>query len=118
MTKGLYSEDLAVLLTTSPDGQTRHSQLKQAGYFVMTRGAKLYMGPGISHKTQILQLYFKGYQFTEIEQKTNHTERSVWRYLRDFTQVATLHCQGFAKGQIRLISHLSDRGSRVSVAIQ
>ena len=106
----LSYEDLAVLLTTSPATVKRDiRQLKHDGYFVMTRGAKHDMGPGMSHKTQILQLYFQGYQLTEIEQKTNHTERSVWRYLRDFTQVATLHCQGFAKGQIRLISHLSDR---------
>ena len=75
----------------------------------MTRGAKHDMGPGLSHKTQILDLYFKMYTFTEIEQKTNHSERAVWRYLRDFTQVATLHHQGFPNGQIRLITHFSDR---------
>jgi len=106
----LSYEDLAVLLTSSPSTMKRDSQaLKQAGYFVMTRGAKLDMGPGLSHKTQILDLYFKMYTFTEIEQKTNHSERSVYRYLRDFTQVATLHHQGFPKAQIRLITHLSDR---------
>ena len=33
--------------------------LKHDGYFVMTRGAKHDMGPGLSHKTQILELYFK-----------------------------------------------------------
>lgn len=106
----LSYEDLAVLLTTSPATIKRDiKQLKQQGLFVMTRGAKHDMGPGISHKTQILELYFKGYLFTEIEQKTNHTERAVLRYLRDFTQVATLHHQDFPKEQIRLITHLSDR---------
>ena len=67
------------------------------------------MGPGLSHKTQILELYFKAYTFSEIEQKTNHSERAVHRYLRDFTQVATLYHQDFPKAQIRLITHLSDR---------
>ena len=106
----LSYEDLAVLLTTSPATIKRDiRQLKQQGLFVMTRGAKHDMGPGISHKTQILELYFKGYLFTEIEKKTNHTERAVLRYLRDFTQVATLHHQDFPKEQIRLITHLSDR---------
>ena len=106
----LSYEDLAVLLTTSPATVKRDSrQLKQQGFFVMTRGAKHDMGPGISHKTQILELYFKGYQFTDIERKTNHTERAVLRYLRNFTQVATLHNQDFPKEQIRLITHLSDR---------
>ena len=106
----LSYEDLAVLLTSSPATMKRDIQhLKRDGYFVMTRGAKLDMGPGMSHKTQILGLYFKRYTFTEIEQKTNHSERAVYRYLRDFTQVATLHQQGFPSGQIRLITHLSER---------
>ena len=106
----LSYEDLAILLTTSPATVKRDIRhLKQNGYFIMTRGAKHDMGPGLSHKTQILELYFKAYTFTEIEQKTNHSERAVWRYLKDFTQVATLHHQGFPKAQIRLISHFSDR---------
>ena len=106
----LSYEDLAILLTTSPASVKRDIRaLKQDGYFVMTRGAKHDMGPGLSHKTQILELYFKAYTFSEIEQKTNHSERAVYRYLRDFTQVATLHDQGFPKAQIRLISHFSDR---------
>ena len=106
----LSYEDLAVLLTSSPATMKRDIQhLKRDGYFVMTRGAKHDMGPGLSHKTQILDLYFKAYTFTEIERKTNHSERAVYRYLRDFTQVATLHQQGFPKAQIRLISHFSDR---------
>ena len=106
----LSYEDLAVLLTTSPATVKRDIRaLKQEGYFVMTRGAKHDMGPGLSHKTQILELYFKAYTFTEIQQKTNHSERAVYRYLRDFTQVATLHHQGFPNAQIRLISHFSDR---------
>ena len=106
----LSYEDLAILLTTSPATVKRDIRaLKQQGYFVMTRGAKHDMGPGLSHKTQILELYFKAYTFTEIEQKTNRSERAVYRYLTDFTQVATLHHQGFPNAQIRLISHFSDR---------
>ena len=107
----LSYEDLAVLLTTSPATVKRDIRaLKHDGYFVMTRGAKHDMGPGLSHKTQILELYFKEtYTFSEIEKKTNHSERAVSRYLRDFTQVATLHHQDFPSAQIRLITHLSDR---------
>ncbi len=75
----------------------------------MTRGAKLDMGPGLSHKTTIIDLYFKGYTFTEVEQKTNHSETSIKRYLADFTQVATLYQQKFSINQIRLIAQKSDR---------
>ena len=75
----------------------------------MTRGTKLDMGPGLSHKSIILDLYFKGYSFTDIELKTNHSETSVKRYLADFIQVATLHNQKFSPQQIRLIAQKSDR---------
>jgi len=107
----LSYEDLAILLTTSPSTvkrDIRHLR-KHEGKFVMTRGVKHDMGPGLSHKTQIIELYLKGYQFTEIEQKTNHSETSVMRYLRGFTQVATLHYQGFPPGQIRMITRMSER---------
>ena len=106
----LSYEDLAMILTTSPATVKRDVHfLKQQGKFIMTRGAKLDMGPGVSHKTTIIDLYFKGYTFTEVEQKTNHSESSVKRYLADFMQVATLYRQKFSITQIRLIAQKSDR---------
>jgi hypothetical protein len=106
----LSYEDVAILLTSSPSTIKRDVRhLKNDGKFVMTRGAKHDMGPGLSHKSQIIELYLKGYQFTEIEQKTNHSQRAVWRYLSDFSQVITLHQQGYPKAQIRIITNLSDK---------
>ena len=106
----LSYEDLAMILTTSPATVKRDVHfLKQQGKFIMTRGAKLDMGPGVSHKTTIIDLYFKGYTFTEVEQKTNHSESSVKRYLADFIQVSTLYRQKFSITQIRLIAQKSDR---------
>jgi hypothetical protein len=106
----LSYEDLAMILTTSPATIRRDiAALKHQGKFIMTRGAKLDMGPGLSHKTIILDLYFKGYTFSDIELKTNHSETSVKRYLADFIQVATLYKQKFSLNQIRLIAQKSDR---------
>jgi hypothetical protein len=106
----LSYEDLAMILTTSPATIRRDiAALKHQGKFIMTRGAKLDMGPGLSHKTIILDLYFKGYTFTDIELKTNHSETSVKRYLADFIQVASLYKQNFSQNQIRLIAQKSDR---------
>lgn len=106
----LSYEDLAMILTTSPATVKRDIYfLKQQGKFIMTRGAKLDMGPGLSHKTTIIDYYFKGYTFSEIEIKTNHSETSIKRYLADFTQVATLYKQKFSINQIRLIAQKSDR---------
>lgn len=106
----LTYEDLAILLTTSPATVKRDIFfLRKNGKFIMTRGSKLDMGPGLSHKSIILDLYFKGYSFTEIELRTNHSETSVKRYLADFTQIAILYKQNFSHQQIRLIAQKSDR---------
>lgn len=106
----LSYEDLAMLLTTSPSTVKRDVYyLNQQGMFIMTRGAKKDMGPGLSHKTIIIDFYFKGYTFSEIELKTNHSESSVKRYLADFVQVASLYKQEFSPQQIRLIAQKSDR---------
>jgi biotin operon repressor len=106
----LSYEDLAMLLTTSPATVKRDVyHLRKEGMFVMTRGQRYDMGPGLSHKTTIIDLYLKNYTFTEIEQKTNHSETSVKRYLADFVQVSTLHQQGFSPHQIRAIAQKSLR---------
>ena len=106
----LSYEDLAMILTTSPSTVRRDVQhMRRQGKFIMTRGTKHDMGPGLSHKTIIVDLYFKGYTFSEIERQTNHSETSVKRYLMDFVQVASLYQQKFTKNQIRLIAKKSDR---------
>jgi DNA-binding transcriptional ArsR family regulator len=106
----LSYEDLAMLLTISPATVRRDARaLRKDGKVVMTRGWKHDMGPGTSHKAQIIDLYLKGYQFTEIELKTNHSETSVRRYLKDFVQVVALHHQRFSVAQIRQVSGFSER---------
>jgi len=106
----LSYEDLAMLLTTSPATVRRDAYyLRHQGLFVLTRGMKHDMGPGLSHKTLILDLYFKGYTFSEIERQTNHSEVSIKRYLADFIQIASLLRQNFSPGQIRRIAQKSER---------
>jgi len=106
----LSYEDIAMILTTSPATVKRDVyHLRHQGMFIMTRGTKHDMGPGLSHKTVIIDLYFKNYTFSEIELKTNHSETSVKRYLADFIQVASLYRQNFSPNQIRLITKKSAR---------
>lgn len=114
----LSYEDLAMLLTTSPATVKRDAYfLRQQGKFIMTRGLKQDMGPGLSHKTIICDLYFKGYTFSEIEFQTNHSETSVQRYLADFIQIASLYQQNFSIQQIRLIARKSERLVREHVQL-
>jgi hypothetical protein len=49
------------------------------GVAVPTRGQVRDIGPGISHKGQVVQLYLWGLQFTEIESRTKHSEVAVQR---------------------------------------
>jgi len=116
---GLLSyEDLAMLLTTSPSTVRRDVyHLRHQGQFIMTRGMKHDMGPGLSHKTLIIDLYLKGYTFSEIEHQANHSGTSIKRYLADFIQIVSLHTQAFSPAQIRLIAQKSDRLVREYIAL-
>jgi hypothetical protein len=106
----LSYEDIAMLLTTSPATVRRDARTScKAGEVAMILGWKHDMGSGTSHKAQIIDLYFKGYQFTEIEPKTNHSQASVRRYLKDFVQIVALHRQRFSPAQIRQVTDLSER---------
>jgi hypothetical protein len=66
-----------------------------------TRGQIRDIGPGVSHKSKVVQLYLWGLQFTEIEQRTGHSEGSIRRYLADFRQIAALYARGAKVPEIR-----------------
>jgi hypothetical protein len=68
---------------------------------VPTRGQIRDIGPGVSHKAQIVQLYLWGLQFTEIERRTRHSEDAIRRYLGDFRQIAALYARGASIPEIR-----------------
>ncbi len=67
------------------------------------------MGRGSSHKTQILDLYLSGYQFSEIEKRTHHSETAVKRYIQDFSRIILLHHKKFSVDQIRIATGFSNR---------
>ena len=67
------------------------------------------MGRGNSHKTQILDLYLSGYQFSEIEKRTHHSETAVKRYVQDFSKIILLFKKEFSVDQIRIATGFSNR---------
>jgi len=98
----LTVEDLAWLTCSSPATVKRDlARLRSRDEAVPTRGQIRDIGPGISHKAKVVQLYLWGLQFTDIERRTAHSEGSIRRYLADFRQIAALYARGAKVAEIR-----------------
>jgi len=106
----LSYEDIAFLLTTSVITIKRDiAYLRRKGLTIPSRGWRHDMGRGTTHKTQILDLYLSGYQFSEIERRTHHSETAVKRYIQDFSKIILLHLKDFSVDQIRISTSFSNR---------
>ncbi len=106
----LIQDDLALLLTTSIRTIQRDMhEMRTQGIVVPTRGSIQDIGPTVSHKTQIVELYLKGYEYTEIEQRTRHTGDSVKRYITGFSKVILLSDKGYTRLQIRELTNFSEK---------
>jgi hypothetical protein len=98
----LTVEDLAYLTCSSTATVKRDvARCRAEGIAVPTRGQIRDIGPGVSHKAQVVQLYLWGLQFTDIESRTRHSEGSIRRYLADFRQIAALYARGASIPEIR-----------------
>jgi hypothetical protein len=108
---GLLSyEDIAFILTCSVVTIKRDmSSMRKRGIILPSRGWRHEMGRGQTHKTQILELYLSGHQFSEIERRTKHSETAIKRYLQDFARVVLLHQKGFSLDQVRISTGFSHR---------
>lgn len=62
----------------------------------------------VSHK-KILELYLKGYEYTEIEKKTKHSGEAIMRYVRDFARILVLIEEGLEDKELRIITGLSEK---------
>ena len=83
--------------------------MRKRGIILPSRGWRHDMGRGQTHKTQILDLYLSGHQFSEIEQRTKHSETAIKRYIQDFARVVLLQKKGFSIDQIRISTGFSHR---------
>ena len=106
----LTQADLSIILGTSLRTIIRRiAELRNEGIIVPTRGNKKDIGPGISHKTKITEMYLKGYDFTEIKRRTRHSSESISRYLNDFARVVVLDDHEHTINEIRIITGHSER---------
>lgn len=85
----LTSCQLAVMTAVSPGHVS--AQLKawmdEHGQALPTRGIIEDCSPAISHKARIIARHLEGETTSEIARATNHTPKSVERYIRRFEQV-------------------------------
>jgi hypothetical protein len=67
------------------------------------------IGPSVSHKEEVLQLYFAGMLPARIGARTGHSLGSVERYLGDFARVVQLQRQDVPAEGIARITGLTLR---------
>ncbi len=106
----LVQEDLALLLNNGRRTIQRDiAYLKKQEIIIPTRGSIQDIGPTISHKTKIVELYLKGYEYTEIERRTRHTGQSIKRYIIGFSKVVMLRSKGYTPDQIRELTNTTEK---------
>ncbi len=54
-------------------------------------------------------MYLSGYQFSEIERRTHHSETAVKRYIQDFAKIILLYQKNFSVDQIRITTGFTHR---------
>jgi len=90
----LSHEDLALLLAVEQSTVRRMVRDCAAdGERPQTRGLEADIGPSVSHKEQVLRLYFRGLLPERVAARTGHSLGSVERYLGDFARVLELRRQ-------------------------
>lgn len=88
-------EDLARLLGTSLRTIRRDiAYLRGQGLRVLTRGAYSDIGPSLSHKAVIVEMFLSGSVYTEICRRTRHSAKAVKRYVNTFGRVVALYERG------------------------
>jgi len=106
----LTQEDLALLVCTSIRSVRRAvARLRKQGLEVPTRGQKMDIGKGVSHKTKIVDLWLRGHQYSEIQKRTHHSPGCIQTYLVDFSRVAFLQEQRLSLPDMRQATGMSER---------
>jgi len=96
----LTQEDLGRLLQVSSRTIRKDMQALQAeGNTIHTRGNDQDIGPGVSHKTHIIDLYLSGMTYHEIMRKTRHSSYAIKRYVSTFGRLLIMLNKGMDNGK-------------------
>jgi hypothetical protein len=106
----LSHEDLALLLSVDSTTVRRLiSDCAEEGTEIPTRGSIEDIGPGITHKEQVIALFFRGLFPAHIAARIGHRLGSVERYLTDFARIVHLKSQGVSSEVTIRITGLSPK---------
>jgi transposase len=72
-----------------------------------TRGLVADIGPTVTHKEQVIRLFFRGFLPNQIASRTGHSLGSVERYLMDFGRVAELSRRGATEATTARVTGMS-----------
>lgn len=108
----LTIEELALMVNRTPMSVSKRIKEYQEEHKVVLpiKGNKLDIGPGITHKRIILELYEKKVAPPDIARQVNHSQEAVDRYIKDYERIKFLVRRGMG---IVEISHLTGRGKQV-----
>lgn len=108
----LTVEEIALIVNRSTLSVSKRIKEYQEEHQVVLpiKGNKLDIGPGITHKRIIIELYEKKVAPPDIARQVNHSQEAVDRYIKDYERVKFLVRRGL---DITEISHLTGRGKQV-----
>lgn len=109
----LTQEDLSRLLHVS--SRTIRKDIKELikdGNTVHTRGYDHDIGPGLSHKTRVIDLYLEGYTYAEIMRLTRHGSQSIKRYILGFGRLLLLKNRGI--DDVKPLGRLLNQSERLT----
>ena len=105
----LSQEDLSDILKIDPSTVKRIiRRLRKQNIIVPTRGTIEDIGPGISHKTKIIEFLIKGYTYDEVRIFTGHSAASIENYEKRFVKVAHFCREGRKPNEIRVLTDTSE----------
>ncbi len=109
----LTQEDLGRMLQVSSRTIRKDMQaLQHDGNTIHTRGNDQDIGPGVSHKTHIIDLYLSGMTYHEIMLKTRHSAHAIKRYVSTFGRLLIMLNKGLKLSEISRLLGCSERLTR------
>lgn len=107
----LNQVDLGLLIDRSRSTIIRYikEREKEKGIQMPTRGRIHDLGPGVSHKADILRMKkLKKYSILEIKRRTSHSTEAIERYRRDYDRVEML-VPKISPQEIAFVTGMSER---------